>query len=59
MNAEILNPASTALLEEMRHAIERTRVLLDSSHGPAFDRIDIDLAHMLAIIRSMMVSSPS
>lgn len=59
MNAEILNPASTALLEEMRHAIERTRFLLDASQGPASDRIDIDLAHVLAIIRAMMVSSPS
>jgi hypothetical protein len=59
VNAEIMNPASTALLEEIRHAIERTRVLLDASQGPAFDRIDIDLAHVLAIIRSMMVSSPS
>lgn len=54
-----MNPASTALLEELRHAIERTRVLLDASQGPAFDRIDIDLAHVLAVIHSMMVSSPS
>lgn len=59
MNAGIPNPASTELLEEIRHAIERTRVLLDASQGPAFDRIDIDLAHVVAIIRSMMMPSPS